>query len=280
MKFFTLLYFAFVTSFLINNQALTKQNFESFSKNSTQIAKLYSKHWFGKAPFLKNNRNPLLIHDIFILSFDLEKKFPSWIAYHLSPASMWGYLKEERKYVLDPFLSPTQSLNFRDYKGASNCDGKKTGYNKGHLAPLGSFKASAQAYQAQYLSNIVPQTTNLNQGPWRKLEEKVRSFVKKGNEVRVLAGPIYGKEGNKVPPCWKAAQGKLQEIPKAYWKIISFKHKSKINTCAFMMPQNIENRNDKIERYKVNLKSIQKETGLSFFKNIKRPVLQNCKFLF
>ena len=242
-----------------------------------------SKHWFGRLPLPKNNKNPLLIHDIFIISFDLEKKFPLWVAYHLSPMLVWGNLKEERKYVLDPLLSPAQSLSFKNYKGASNCDGKTSGYDKGHLAPLGSFKASPFAYQAQYLSNIVPQRRALNQGPWKQLEERVRSFVKKGNEVRILTGPLYGKEGkNKLPPCWKAAQGQLRELPHSYWKIIAFRHQSQIKVCSFLMPQKIKSRKrkDHLQKYRVKLEEIEQKMGLDLLRDTKQPVQTDCSFLF
>lgn len=283
MSFFTLLFFIFSTNFTSSSTALAKQNSKILVPHSTQIqkTKIHSRHWFGTLPLPKGDNKTLLIHNIFIISFDLEKKFPVWVAYQLSPSIVWGDLKAERKYVMDPFLSSTQSLKPKDYKGASNCDGKKKGYDKGHLAPLGSFKASAYAYQAQYLSNIVPQTRKLNQGPWRKIEEQARDFVKKGNEVRILTGPIYGKEGkNKIPPCWKAAQGKLEEIPSSYWKIIAFKHKSKIKTCSFLLPQDIKNQKDHPKKYIVKWKKIEQRTGLNLFTGIKKPVQQDCNFLF
>ena len=144
---------------------------------------------------------------------------------------------------------------------------------------MGSFKASASAYQAQYLSNIVPQMRKLNQGPWRVLEEQVRNFVKKGNELRILTGPLFGKEGeNKTPPCWKAAQKKLEEIPVSYWKIIAFKYKSKIQTCAFMMPQNVKKQKDHPKKYIVELNHIEQKTGLSFFTETNKTIQKNCRF--
>lgn len=245
-----------------------------------QETKIYSKHWFGKLPLTKNKNNPLLVHDIFIISYNLEKKFPDWVAYHLSPALVWGKLKEKRKYIPDPLLLPSQSLNLKHYKGASKCDDKKTGYDKGHFAPVGSFKASPFAYQAQYLSNIAPQARKLNQGPWRRTEELVRSFVKKGNEIKILTGPLYGEKGNKTPPCWKSAQGVLTEIPTAYWKIIAFQHKSKIKVCSILIPQKIRNQKDQPKKYVVKLNQLEKKTGLNFLSDIKKPIIQNCNFLF
>ena len=202
------------------------------------------------------------------------------MAYHLSPALVWGELKAERKYIQDPLLSPNHSLKFKDYKGASSCDGQGKGYDKGHLAPLGSFKASPYIYQAQYLSNIVPQTRKLNQGPWKTLEERVRNFVKKGNAVRILTGLFYGQEGkNKIPPCWKAAQGKLQEVPHSYWKIVAFKHKSKIKACSFLMPQKIKNQKDHPKKYMVRWEQIEQRTGLELFSDAKYSIISDCRFL-
>ena len=272
----------FISS-IVTNKVSAKQNPRLFYSQPKQIqnTKIYSKHWFGSLPISKNNKNLLLIHNIFVISFDTKKRLPVWTAYHLSPAIVWGNLKAERKYVMDPLLPSALSLSYKDYKGASHCDNKSTGYDKGHLAPLGSFKASSHAYQAQYLSNIVPQTKILNQGPWRKLEEQVRQFIKKGNEVRILTGPLYGKEGlNKIPPCWKAAQGKLQEIPHSYWKIIAFQNKSKIKTCSFLMPQKIKNKKDHPKKYAVNLKQIEKRTGGSLLKDTNKSIIHDCRFLY
>ena len=261
-------------------QQIDKKVFTKLADKNRETP-IYSKHWLDKLPSLKKH-NPLLIHDLFLISFDLDKKFPSWIAYQLSPGLVWGELKAKRKYVLDPLLSPQQSIHFKHYKGASNCDKKGSGYDKGHLAPLGSFKGSPYIYQAQYLSNIVPQKRNLNQGPWRALEESVRAFVKKGNVVKILTGPLFGKEGeNKTAPCWKAGQGVIQEIPVSYWKIIAFRQKGKIKVCSVLMPQNISHRKAHPKKYQVKFEEIEKQTGLLFFSTTKQQaLLPACKFLF
>ena len=267
MKYFIFFLLLFFADFIYPNKSLSQPSLNPSILHKKYTTPIYSKHWFGRLPF-KEEGNSLLIHDLFIVSFSLEKKFPDWIAYQLSPSLVWGDIKAERKYTLDPLLKPGQSLNFKDYKGASHCDGKKKGYDKGHLAPLGSFKASPFIYQAQYLSNIVPQKRNLNQGPWKRLEEKVRDFVKTGHEVRILTGPLYGKEEqDKTPPCWKAVQGKIAEIPSSYWKMIAFKQKEKLKICGIRMSQNIRNQKDHPKKYEVNWKQIEQETGLKLFIN-------------
>ena len=231
----------------------------------------YSHHWWGALPASKK----LLIHDIFIISFDPDKQLAEWTAYRLSPSVVWGELKSERKYKTDPLFP--ESLSYKDYAGASDCDKKvKRGYDKGHLAPLGSFKGSLFSYQAQYLTNIAPQKRDLNQGAWQRLESYIRSFVKTGKEVKILTGPLYEKS---IAPCWKQAQGKLTQIPSHYWKLVSFKKKSYIHTCSVIMPQEAR-RTDLPKKFVRSLEELSKKTKLSFFEKKKAfKIKPSCDFL-
>ena len=250
-------------------------------KQGSESSSLYSKHWYGKQPFRETKKkNPLLIYDLFIISFDLETRFPDWVAYNLSPSILWGGLREKRDYKKDPYLSFKEGLRKEDYKGISSF-----AYDRGHFAPLGSFKGSVFAYQAQYLSNIVPQKRDLNQGPWRLLEEAVRRFSLKGHEVRVLTGPLYGNPskgksyGKPVPP-WPKLVGKISQLPSGFWKMLAFKEKSKIQVCSFVMPQKVRSRKTSPKKYISSLKDLKKYTGLIFFRGLKSSIKEDCGFLF
>jgi len=231
-------------------------------------------------PLKDITKHPVISHDIFIFQFDLEKKFPIFLAYFLSPHILWGHSKEERKYKLDPFLK-NNTLSYKDYEGASDCDkkGRDYGYDKGHLAPLGSFKASLYAYQAQYMSNIVPQKRDLNQGPWREFEEKVRDFVKTGKEVQVLTGPIYSKEPNKLAPCWKAVQSKITELPSSFFKIVIHYSESQFSSCSIIIPQSTK-RKTLVKDFEVKIEQIETQTDLDILSDFSgKKVLENCSFL-
>lgn len=242
---------------------------------------VYSKHWPVELPLKNLKEYPFISHHLFTFQFDPNKKFPVFIAYHLSPQIVWGSLKAKRDYKLDPFVK--DGLSYSDYKGASNCDkkGRSFGYDKGHLAPLGSFKASVYAYEAQYMSNIVPQKGNLNQGPWRRFEEKVRDFVRKGNEIYILTGPLYPKEREKIAPCWKSAQSKIKEIPSAYFKLaLDFK---KAKLCSVIMSQKADRR-AKLKKFQTQVEELEKQTGLNILsqasKISNKKIKQGCDFLF
>ena len=241
---------------------------------------IYSRHWPGPLPVLPSDSdNPLLIHDVFVILFDREKSFPVYLAYRLNPNVIWGELKTERKYIRDPLLPPPMGLSADDYKGAGRCDGRGMGYDRGHLAPRSAFKGTRFASQAQYLSNIVPQRRRLNQGPWNKLDLLIKDFVTSGQEAWIITGPVYGQAGeDKTPPCWRAAQGKITEIPTGYWKIVIWAlSRSRIELCSFLMPQSA-GKNTKPEAYTVPLSHIEGRLGRGLFPGMEN-IREDCRFL-
>ena len=60
------------------------------------------------------------------------------------------------------------------------------------------------------MTNIVPQTGDLNQFPWEKLESYSRSIARRGFDVYTIAG-VYGDAGT--------IKGKIM-VPTNCWKII------------------------------------------------------------
>ena len=222
---------------------------------------IHSDHWIGGYPLGMPESNDLIIRRIYALSNNDETKFADWVAYKLTPVGVMGLLDLERKWRSDPYLDENETLEPRpdDYKGAN----KAHKYDRGHQAPLGSFKGSLWASETNYLSNITPQKKDLNQGPWKNLEEAVRTFIKKGNTVWVMTGPIYKTTIDPLPNADES-----HKVPSAYWKIVSTKSGNQIKTVSFIMEQSTP-RN---ASYKTKLKTIQEvqdESGLTFFWDLK-----------
>ena len=261
-----IIFIIFVSFFIGSNEASSLQN-------------IHSHHWQGLMPYYKNDSSrsyKILIHDPFIIRFNVKTNLADWVAYNLNPNKVWGFSKQQREWKRDPFLQK-QSLSDKDYKGAS-----RYGYDRGHLAPLGSFKGSALSYQHQYLTNIAPQKKDLNRGPWKRLENQIRQFVLKGKEVKVLTGLLYGQSEDMIknyktpPPPWNVQ--KMKYVPSGFWKIISTKIKGILNVCSFIMPQNASSKSS-FKKYIVPLKEIKKYTGLVVFEGVKVKIKEKCSFL-
>ncbi|MBW3530694.1 DNA/RNA non-specific endonuclease [Shewanella sp. NKUCC06_TVS] len=93
-----------------------------------------------------------------------------------------------------PLIHPSKTLEKDYYKGASS---SALQADRGNQAPLATFASSKYWYELNYLSNITPQDEDLNQGPWKSLEDAEGAAVGFRNSLFVITGPLYLKE---MPP--------------------------------------------------------------------------------
>lgn len=169
-------------------------------------------------------------HKITLLANNARSKFADWVAYRVEQRFLNGSTRE-RNWKKDPDLPENATLSPSDYTGAH--DSLHT--DRGHQAPLASFKGASNYYVVNYLSNITPQKSILNQDAWAKLEEAVRTCVKNHGSVYVVTGPYYGK--NQHPePSLPHYNGTVM-IPEGYFKVVASESKNGIAATAFLMPQ-------------------------------------------
>jgi endonuclease G len=148
--------------------------------------------------------NYLLVNNYFVLSYNRDRAIPNWAAWRISPAEVGEFPRPEP----DPFR-PDDRLP-KGWTRVTPSDYTGSGFDRGHLAPSADRSASNQAMEATFLmTNMTPQTGDLNRGPWQKLEGYLRTLVTRGSDVYIYAG-VYGEKGkikNKVT------------IPTNDWKI-------------------------------------------------------------
>lgn len=118
----------------------------------------------------------------FTVSFNPTMHLPNWVA--------WTITREEMENSTLP-----RNDNFRPDNNVPGCatlaDYYRSGYDRGHMAPSGDMKWSAQAMDnACYLTNICPQLHALNNGAWKNLEEKCRKNATRDSLVVIICGPI------------------------------------------------------------------------------------------
>jgi len=255
----------FILSFLyllsLNNYLLAEEEIFSLPAPATikeQPMEIHCKHFFKGYPLGTPKTNDLIIRDVYALSNNDTTKFADWVAYRLTMHEVDGDLTVERKWKADPWLDSNETLEPKpdDYKDSH----KTLKTDRGHQAPLGSFKGSVHASHTNYLSNITPQKSELNQGPWMQLEEMVRDIVKQGKTVYVMTGPLYEKEMPLLPEC-----DEPHKVPSGYWKIIIVPENNvKFNAAAFIFEQNTL-RKDKVIAHLTTINEVEKRSGLNFF---------------
>jgi endonuclease G, mitochondrial len=113
----------------------------------------------------------------------------------------------------DPSLAADETLTPDAYDGAN--EAPRT--DRSHQAPLAAFSGTPFATETNILSNITPQASALNQGPWNALEEQERSLAQRLNTaVYVYTGPLFERLMAPLP-----AGPVLARVPSGYWKVVA-----------------------------------------------------------
>ena len=145
---------------------------------------------------------------------------------------------------------------------ATNADYRKSGYDRGHLAPAADMAFSVQTMaDSFFFSNMSPQVPAFNRGIWKRLEEQVRKFALQEGEIMVVTGPVLPKEksitigNNKVT------------VPDRYYKVV-YDLTPPQKMIGFIIPNNGSTR--PLQDFAVTVDAVEKETGLDFFSLVPR----------
>ena len=175
-------------------------------------------------PSLDIKNNDVVFNHTYALSNNPKTKFADQVAYEVnvlnfgdSPGRDWGNDK----------LIDDESLEEADYKGAF----KSLKTDRGHQAPLASFAGHQNWVELNYLSNITPQKSSLNQGSWVTLEMAVRDAVGFRNSLYVITGVLYTEKETPLPNADES-----HVIPSSYFKVI---YDSKGNAASFVFDQDL-----------------------------------------
>lgn len=187
--------------------------------------------------------NELVFNHLYALSNNGQTKFADWVAYEVDITNFG--VSPGREWSPDPLIHADKALEDDDYKGANSSPLQA---DRGHQAPLATFAGSRYWYELNYLSNITPQDRDLNQGPWKALEDAEREAVSFRRNLYVITGPLYLKEMIKMPHA-----DEPHVVPSAYFKAI---YKKDGSAAFFIMEQSV-NRNDNYCAKAVSLETLK-----------------------
>ena len=207
-----------------------------------------------------------ITRSIYTLHNNNITKFANWVAYHVTPATIDGPSRS-RYWKPDPELAPTAPLEPDDYTDAHAL----LGTDRGHQVPLASFSNSPDWRELNYLSNITPQDSDLNQGPWVRLEHAVRTLVRTGQDVFVVAGPLFERHFGTLPEADEA-----HAIPSSYFKIVMTRNQNWIEASAFILDQNASRR-DNFCAFEVAVDQVETRSGFNIMPQLpayKEPAVE------
>ncbi len=215
-----------------------------------------------------NPDNYLLENNFYALSYNRQKGIPNWVSWRLAKDD-FGETDRQNDFRPDNRLP-------NEWKKVTPSDYSGSGFDRGHLCPSADRSSSVKANSETFLmTNMTPQTHDLNAGPWEKLESYSRSLARRNVTLYIIAGQ-YGEKGkikNKIT------------VPTNFWKIIVFMPDNAdiftINQdtriIAVDMPNSEGVQNENWRKFRTTIRNIEQKTNYNFFSNLPENVRNSLK---
>lgn len=215
---------------------------------------------------VSNADNYLMVNTAYALSYNNSRGTANWVAWRITESDL-GTADRQNNFRPDPNLP-------KNFTRVTPTDYTGSGFDRGHLCPSADRSGDIEANSQTFLmTNIVPQTPDLNRNVWERFESYSRELVKKGKvDLYVVAG-VYGVKGklkNKVSVptnCWKII---VALPPGADVSAIN----EKTHVIAVDMPNAAGIANTDWRKFRTTIRAIEQKTGYNFLSNLP-PNLQN-----
>lgn len=170
----------------------------------------------------------LLVRLAYTTSYNRDTHCPNWVSWRLVREHTDGpFSRNEVPYytedgtiigigrVTSETIKNSYILDLESEVPRQQLTDWSTDYNMshGHLCPAGDNKWDKAAINQTFLlTNMCPQDKNLNNGGWRALEEKCRTWAKLYGDIFIVAGPVFKGEPSRY-------LGQIA-IPDAFFKVV------------------------------------------------------------
>jgi len=247
-------------------------SFVGFDNTSEGAGARLSRHTTMGIPSPTSASDPnsfLSVKDEYVISYNGSRKVPNWVSWELNTSYLGGTDRQNDFRPDDTFPPGEPQASLADYSGS--------GYDRGHMCPSADRTLSTQTNSKTfYLTNMVPQAANNNQGPWAVLENDSRTLVRAGKELFIISGGTFSASSNTV--------GSGMVVPDMTFKVIVVLDSVgqgvanvTVNTrvIAVLMP----NENALISKgadwhaYRVSVDTIEAMTGYDFLSDVP-PAIQ------
>ncbi|UOQ67879.1 DNA/RNA non-specific endonuclease [Hymenobacter volaticus] len=214
--------------------------------------------------------NYLLVKPQFTIGYDRDQGKPNWVSWHLDISDRGAADRQ------DDFRNDT-ALPTGWYQAQSNSyNGSVTGFDRGHNCPSADRTSSVENNSATFfMTNMMPQSSKNNQGPWADLEDYTRTFLP-GNEMYVVCGS-YGKGGiGSTGVRYETLDNGRITVPSDCWKVIVIlpvgdNDAARVNANTRVIAVNMPNINDinpNWGTYRTTVDAIEAATGYDLLSNL------------
>ncbi|HZI41931.1 MAG TPA: DNA/RNA non-specific endonuclease [Gemmatimonadaceae bacterium] len=214
----------------------------------------------------------LIRRNQYTLSYNESRGTPNWVSYELDSRQMATGQDRCNCFSADPLLPVDKQILTADYTNG--------GFDRGHMTRSADRTAgNVDNAMTFYLTNVVPQQADLNQGVWAQFENALADSAKHGRAVYIITGPLYSQ-----PLKFLKNEGKVA-IPDSTWKIAligpgnggnpftranvqSWDDLAGLTILAVNMPNVSGVRNDPWAKYLTTVDKIEQSTGYDFLSKL------------
>jgi len=247
----------------VNQPTGQPQTAPSLPQNAEQAQKVYLALGNPSNASASDPNNYMLVNNYMIISYSRDRGIPNWVSWRISKADL-GQLDREDSFRPDDRLPKGWTrITPTDYTGS--------GFDRGHVCPNADRYSSREAADSTFvMTNMTPQTGDLNRCPWQKLEAYLRTLVTRGSDVYIYAG-VYGEKGKikkkvTIPTnSWKVAVA----IP-AGSDISAINEKTRV--IAVDMPNVNGIKNADWQVYRTTVRKIEQNTGYNLLSTLPQNV--------
>lgn len=213
--------------------------------------------------------NLLIERDQYSFSYNDSTRQANWVSWNFTVEDRGGAQRKDN-FIADPLLPAS-------YTAVQGTSYSGSGYDRGHMCPSADRTATQADNDATfYMTNMVPQAPDNNQGVWANFENETRAIAALGNEMLIISGPS-------LFPGTQIASG--VKIPGYVWKIVlvvpvgsnpDVPAVDRINASTRVIAIKIPNiqgvRSNPWQNYVTSIAQIEADTGFTFLTNLPTAV--------
>lgn len=245
----------------------------SIHPSSAHLEHLLALFTIHGVPKNEDTSNPvtILINHGYAAGFSPKYNQPLWVAYQVSNSI------RDVNYARFPVFVDDLRLAEANRIGAETFGNN---YDRGHLAPNSAINrqfGKLSQMETFLMSNIAPQHKDLNQGVWKKLEDKILDVYPKAtagqykmNNLWVLVGPIFDEN----PEFISRPNGTRIAIPTAFFCILvrpfrrSEDSPGNSNYLTFVFNQDVPLNSNLSLGFVTSINAVESRTKLNFLSNL------------
>lgn len=226
-----------------------------------------------------NGDSFLMVKPYFALSYNNSMGTPNWVSWRLTDTDIGSARRV-------PFY-PDEGLP-RGFRMVTPADYTGSGFDRGHMCDHSDRSATEEASHATFvMTNMIPQSPNVNEKAWAQLEAYCRQLVKLGHKhLYIIAGPAgQGGEG-KMGPRMQIGRSRRIAVPAKCWKMIMVldggpgddlqKVNANTRLIAVIMPNDMTV-GEEWAGYRVSVRAVEELTGYKFFDQVPAAIIEPLK---